>query len=128
MASTPSVVVPVPESVTPKRSAVWAVLVNTVNLLDGAVVPIPTRSDVASIDKVAVSKLSPAAPPLKVTLVSLAKVRLAELKVVVSEELSPMTVLPLMEVSSSKVRTLLESDTAPCRSEVPVTTLLPVTV
>ena len=67
----------------------------TSNVVEGAVVKIPTRLFNASIDKVLVSKEKPLTPPVRVRLVSLAKVKASALKVTVSPVASPKVVLPL---------------------------------
>ena len=69
----------------------------TSNVVWGAVVRIPTRLLVASIERVLVLKERPLTPPDKTKLVSLAKVQEAALAVTVSPEASPKVVLPFTE-------------------------------
>ena len=69
----------------------------TSNIAPGAVVPIPTLSAVASIDRVLVSNESPLAPPVKAKFVSLANVQAPELTVTASAILSPIVVVPVDE-------------------------------
>lgn len=79
-----------------KEAAVFEVSV-TSSFPEGLVVPIPTLSLDASIERVLVSKERPLTPPVKAKLVSLAKVQEAALAVTVSPEASPMVVLPVEE-------------------------------
>jgi hypothetical protein len=123
--STPSVIVPVPPSVMPTMSAVWAVPVETVNLFDGAVVPTPTRSFVESIDKVEVSKLSPATPPDRVTLVSTAKVAVEALKVGMAFRVKVSVVASPKVVFPFTVRSV-ENMPAPTTSRATVGAVVPI--
>ena len=66
----------------------------TSSLAVGVVVPIPTLSFKASIDKVLVSNESPLVPPVKAKLVSLENVQASAFAVTVSPDASPKTVFP----------------------------------
>ena len=68
-------------------------------MVEGAVVKMPMRLLVASMERVLVSKERPLTPPERVRLVSLAKVQASLLTVTTSPEASPNMVAPLIRIS-----------------------------
>ena len=69
----------------------------TSNFASGVVSPIPTRSLVASIERVSVSIERPFVPPLNMIFVSFTNVQLAACDVTSSPDAFPMTVLPSID-------------------------------